>query len=90
MPAPCEEACTLTFARAVTIKQIEKQIGDWSRENASRAGDRAEEDRKKIAIVGSGPRPGVRAAVARAVTRDRVERDDRIGGLLRYASRTSR
>ena len=33
-PAPCEEACTLNIDKEpVTIKQIERQIGDYALQN---------------------------------------------------------
>jgi glutamate synthase (NADPH/NADH) small chain len=87
-PAPCEEACTLNIRNEpVTIKQIEKQIGDWSRENGFLEPVIAQRKTgKKIAIVGSGP-AGLACAqqLARAGHSPTVfERDDRIGGLLRY------
>ena len=87
-PAPCEEACVLNINDdPVTIKQIEKQIIDHALRSewvvpqvpARRTG-------KHVAIVGSGP-AGLACAqqLARAGHRVTVfERDDRIGGLLRY------
>jgi len=87
-PAPCEEACVLNInQRPVTIKQIEKQIIDEAFKHgwvtpqvpAHRTG-------KKVAVVGSGP-AGLACAqqLARAGHWVTVfERDDRIGGLLRY------
>jgi glutamate synthase (NADPH/NADH) small chain len=87
-PAPCEAACTLNINNdAVGIKSIEHAIIDkaWEKDwvkpqiNPNKTG-------KRIAIVGSGP-AGLAAAqqLARAghsVTV--VEKNDRIGGLLRY------
>jgi glutamate synthase (NADPH/NADH) small chain len=87
-PAPCEEACVLAINDdAVTIKQVEKQIVDHAFKQgwveplapAARTG-------KRVAVVGSGP-AGLACAqqVARAGHAVTVfERDDRIGGLLRY------
>ncbi len=87
-PAPCEEACVLNINNdPVTIKQIEKQIIDhaWK---AGWVGPRppAERTGKRVAIIGSGP-AGLACAqqLARAGHWVSVfERDDRIGGLLRY------
>jgi glutamate synthase (NADPH/NADH) small chain len=87
-PAPCEGACVLGInADPVTIKSIEWSVIErafqegWivPRPPASRTG-------KKVAVVGSGP-AGLAAAdqlnkAGHWVTV--LERDDRIGGLLRY------
>jgi glutamate synthase (NADPH/NADH) small chain len=87
-PAPCEGACVLGInADPVSIKSIEWSIIErafqegWitPRPPASRTG-------KKVAVVGSGP-AGLAAAdqlnkAGHWVTV--LERDDRIGGLLRY------
>jgi glutamate synthase (NADPH/NADH) small chain len=87
-PAPCEEACVLNINdRPVTIKQIEKQTIDHALKDGwvqpqpppARSG-------KSVAVVGSGP-AGLACAqqLARAGHLVTVfERDDRIGGLLRY------
>jgi glutamate synthase (NADPH/NADH) small chain len=87
-PAPCEEACVLNINDdAVSIKQIEKNIIDrafaegWVPPHVPehRTG-------KTVAVVGSGP-AGMACAqqLARAGhTVTLFERDDRIGGLLRY------
>ncbi len=87
-PAPCEAACTLAINdHAVTIKHIEFQIAErafaegWVEplSPTTRTG-------KRVAIVGSGP-AGLAAAqqLARAGHEAVVfEKDDRIGGLLRY------
>lgn len=87
-PAPCEAACVLAIDQpAVTIEQIEKEIIErafkegWvvPRPPATRTG-------KRVVVVGSGP-----AGLAAAQQLNRVghevlviEKDDRIGGLLRY------
>jgi glutamate synthase (NADPH/NADH) small chain len=87
-PAPCESACVLGINQpAVTIKEIEVSIID----DAFDAGfvtpnvpDRL--TGKTVAVVGSGP---AGLAAAQQLTRAGhtvavFERDDRIGGLLRY------
>jgi glutamate synthase (NADPH/NADH) small chain len=87
-PAPCEASCVLGINDdPVTIKSIELSIIDRAFDEgwivpeppAARTG-------KRIAIVGSGP-----AGLAAAQQLNRAghhvtvfERDDRIGGLLRY------
>src|SRR5690349_16916814 len=87
-PAPCEEACVLNInSLPVTIKLIEKQTADRAFELGMVKPQPAEvKTGKKVAVVGSGP-AGMAAAqqLARA-GHDVVlfERDDRIGGLLRY------
>ncbi|HZM81572.1 MAG TPA: glutamate synthase subunit beta [Candidatus Limnocylindrales bacterium] len=84
-PAPCEAACVLGIgdSQPVTIKQVEVAIADRfgfePRPATSYSG-------RTVAIVGSGP-AGLAAAqqLARAGHEVTVfERDDRIGGLLRY------
>jgi glutamate synthase (NADPH/NADH) small chain len=87
-PAPCEGSCVLGINEdPVTIKQIEVSIIDHAFENgwvtpiqpAARTG-------KKVAVVGSGP-AGLAAAQQLNCAGHLVtvfERDDRIGGLLRY------
>ncbi len=87
-PAPCEGSCVLGINQdPVTIKQVEVEIID----NAFDEGwvvplppDRL--TGKTVAIVGSGP---AGLAAAQQLTRAGhtvtvFERDDRIGGLLRY------
>jgi len=87
-PAPCEEACVLNINDdPVTIKNIEKNIID----HAFAAGwvtPQVPERRtgKKVAVVGSGP-AGLACAQQLARAGHAVtlfERDDRVGGLLRY------
>ncbi len=87
-PAPCEGSCVLGINDdPVTIKAVELSIIDRAWENGwikpilpqTKTG-------KKVAIVGSGP-AGLAAAqqLRRAGHEITVyERDDRIGGLLRY------
>jgi len=87
-PAPCEEACVLAINdRAVTIKQIEKQIVDYAFKHDWITPQPAPAwTGKTVAVVGSGP-AGLACAqqLARAGYRVTLfERDDRIGGLLRY------
>ena len=87
-PAPCESACVLGINQPpVTIKQIEVAIideafaNDWVQpQPPSRLTG------KTVAVVGSGP---AGLAAAQQLTRAGhtvavYERDDRIGGLLRY------
>ncbi|MFT5133068.1 MAG: glutamate synthase (NADPH/NADH) small chain [Gammaproteobacteria bacterium] len=87
-PAPCEGSCVLGINDdPVTIKAIELSIIDKAWENGWIKPEIAEmRTGKKVAVVGSGP-AGLAAAqqLARAghfVTL--FEREDRIGGLLRY------
>ena len=87
-PAPCEPACVLSINDdAVTIKQVEVSIIDRAFEEGwVRAAPPAHRTGKKVAVVGSGP-AGLACAqqLNRAGHRVTVyERDDRIGGLLRY------
>jgi len=87
-PAPCEAACVLGINETpVTIKQIEKSIIEHAWE-AGWVVPEPPENRtgKRIAIIGSGP-AGLAAAqqLCRAGHWVTVfEKDDRIGGLLRY------
>ena len=87
-PAPCESACVLGINQpAVTIKQIEVSIID---EAAAKGWVEPQPPErltgKTVAVVGSGP---AGLAAAQQLTRAGhtvavFERDDRIGGLLRY------
>jgi glutamate synthase (NADPH/NADH) small chain len=87
-PAPCEEACVLAVNNdPVTIKLIEKQIIEHAFQEGWVAPQvPARRTGKKVGVVGSGP-AGLACAqqLARAGHAITVfERDDRIGGLLRY------
>ncbi len=87
-PAPCEAACTLNIDdNPVTIKTIECAIVDrgwdegWIVPLAP-----ARKSGKKVAVVGSGP-AGMACAQQLARAGHAVtlfEKNDRIGGLLRY------
>jgi glutamate synthase (NADPH/NADH) small chain len=87
-PAPCESSCVLGINQpAVTIKQIEVSIIDQAYQNGWVTPHPPERlTGKTVAIVGSGP---AGLAAAQQLTRAGhtvavYERDDRIGGLLRY------
>ncbi len=90
-PAPCEGACVLAMSSepggAVAIKRIEETIAEvgWERGHIT---PRTPERRTghHVAVVGSGP---AGLAAAQQLTRAGhdvtvYERDDRLGGLLRY------
>jgi len=87
-PAPCESSCVLGINQpAVTIKQIEVSIADEAFGNGwVEPEPPGRLTGKTVAIVGSGP---AGLAAAQQLTRAGhtvavYERDDRIGGLLRY------
>ncbi|MGD0577344.1 MAG: glutamate synthase subunit beta [Bryobacteraceae bacterium] len=87
-PAPCEAACVLGINEPpVTIKAIERAIIDhaWT-EGWIKPEFPSQRTGKRVAVVGSGP-AGLAAAqqLARAGHLVTVfEKNDRIGGLLRY------
>jgi glutamate synthase (NADPH/NADH) small chain len=87
-PAPCEAACVLGINNdPVTIKQVELTIIEHAfKEGWIRPEPPERITGKRVAVIGSGP-AGLAAAqqLARAGHAvDLYERDDRIGGLLRY------
>src|SRR4051812_21658016 len=86
-PAPCEAACVLGIADdPVTIKQVEVEIANHAFATGLRPQPAVTRSGRSVAVVGSGP-AGLAAAqqLARAGHAVTVyERDDRIGGLLRY------
>ncbi len=87
-PAPCEDSCVLSInSDPVTIKQVEWKIIDHAwREGWIKPNPPTIRTGKKVAIVGSGP-AGLAAAQRLNQSGHWVtvfERDDRIGGLIRY------
>jgi len=90
-PAPCEAACVLNATPAaggaVAIKRVEQTIADVSWESGLVPPRQAAvASGKRVAVVGSGP---AGLAAAQQLTRAGhdvtvYERDDRLGGLLRY------
>jgi len=87
-PAPCEGACVLAINdEAVTIKNVELAIAEKGFEEGWVTPVAPSFDTgQSVAVVGSGP-AGLAAAqqLTRAGHRVTVyERDDRIGGLMRY------
>jgi glutamate synthase (NADPH/NADH) small chain len=87
-PAPCEASCVLSINDdPVTIKSIELSIVERAFDEGWIAPEPPERrSGKRVAVVGSGP-----AGLAAAQQLNRAghlvtvfERDDRIGGLLRY------
>jgi len=87
-PAPCEGACVLGINDdPVTIKAVELAIIDRAfAEGWVKPQPPAVETGKNVAVVGSGPAGLAAAQQLRRVghTVTVLERDDRIGGLLRY------
>ncbi|MBX6763603.1 MAG: glutamate synthase subunit beta [Rubrobacteraceae bacterium] len=89
-PAPCEAACVLSINDSpVTIKEIERSIIERAFEEGWVVPEPPPPEKrtgKRVAVVGSGP-----AGLAAAQQLNRAghtvvvfEKDDRIGGLLRY------
>ncbi|MDQ6950708.1 MAG: glutamate synthase subunit beta [Mariprofundales bacterium] len=87
-PAPCEEACTVNLiGDAVSIKNIELAIVEKGWENGWITPEGVEKKSgKRVAIVGSGPAGLACAQQLARVAHEVVvfERQDRIGGLMRY------
>ena len=87
-PAPCETACVLGINQPpVAIEHIEKSIAEVAYEKGYvRPQPPTMRTGKKVAVVGSGP-SGLAAAAQLNKAGHLVtvfERNDRIGGLLRY------
>ncbi|GAA3462030.1 glutamate synthase subunit beta [Saccharothrix longispora] len=90
-PAPCEAACVLSISHdaggPVAIKRVEQTIADVSWEQGLVQPSQSQVvSGRRVAVVGSGP-AGLAAAqqLTRAGHEVTVfERDDRLGGLLRY------
>ena len=87
-PAPCEPSCTLSINDApVLIKHIEHQIVERAfAEGWIEPQQAPVRTTRRVAIVGSGPAGLAAAQQLARVGHDVVvfEKDDRIGGLLRY------
>ncbi len=87
-PAPCETACTLNINdEPVLVRHIELQIVERGWDEGYIVPQLAKEKTdKRVAVIGSGP-AGLAAAQQLARAGHEVtlfEKDDRIGGLLRY------
>jgi glutamate synthase (NADPH/NADH) small chain len=87
-PAPCEAACVLGINEPpVAIKTIERSIIDHAfKEGWVKPEPAAQRTGKRVAVIGSGP-AGMAAAQQLSRAGHGVtlfEREDRIGGLLRY------
>lgn len=86
-PAPCEAACVLNLrSEPVTIKDVERSLANHAFETGLVPLVASRRTGKRVAVIGSGP-AGLACAqeLARAGHHVTVfERDDRVGGLLRY------
>ncbi len=87
-PAPCESSCVLKIEETpVSIKTIERTIADYAISHDMLAPRVARsKSGRRVAVIGSGP-AGLAAAQQLARAGHDVtlfERDDRVGGLLRY------
>ena len=86
-PAPCEAACVLNLRDApVTIKDVERNLANFAFDQGLVPEVPTVRTGKRVAIVGSGP-AGLACAQELARRGHDVtvfERDDRVGGLMRY------
>ncbi|WP_312138461.1 glutamate synthase subunit beta [Sphingobacterium sp.] len=87
-PAPCESACVLGINKSpVAIEEIEKHIIEIAYKKGYVKPNKSYLNTgKRVAVVGSGPSGLAAAAQLNKAGHDVVvyERDDKIGGLLRY------
>ena len=87
-PAPCEASCVLGINKPpVAIEHIEKTIAEKAFElGYIQASPPSKRTGKKVAVVGSGPAGLAAAAQLNKAghTVTLLEKDQRIGGLLRY------
>ena len=87
-PAPCEASCVLGINKPpVAIEHIEKTIAEKAYElGLIKANPPVNRTGKKVAVVGSGPAGMAAAAQLNKAghTVTLFEKDNRIGGLLRY------
>ncbi len=87
-PAPCESACVLGIGDApVTIERVEYEVAEHAFSRGLPVGPPpGEETGFRVAVVGSGPAGLAAAAQLRVAGHavDVLERQDAIGGLLRY------
>jgi glutamate synthase (NADPH/NADH) small chain len=87
-PAPCEASCVLGINQPpVTIEEIEKNIIETAfKNNLVKPKLPSKRTGKKVAVIGSGPAGLATAAQLNTAGHSVTvfERDDAIGGLLRY------